>query len=257
MKTCWKQLSVVAAVFALALTGCGGGGSNSELPDPEVRFVNGSPSTDNLDFLLNDAATAPNVAYLGATTDFQAVEFLNENEDGYDISVRRTGQTSDLDRVSTVLQRNTNKMLVAIGLQNPGSEPEKRLRLQLWDLDRTTPVGNKSRIFFLNAFLRSTGFETPPVTFQSVIPGDPTSIDNPQFKVENVAYGNNAVLTIDSGNRRFIVRRSDTQALVQYASQDFNFESGAIYLALMTGQEANPNPALQPRIQFIRMSTKD
>ncbi len=253
----WIQGVVMVGLIAGSLVGCGGGGSTNTLPDPDVRFVNGVPDAIGLDFLLNEEIVGNNIAYLSATPDFEAIEFISAQDDGYDIGIRRTGQLADLDLFSNVFERDTNSLIVAIGLQDPLSEPDKRARLLLFSVERTAPTGNRSRILFLNGFLRSPGFVTPNVTYQSIIPGDPSSVDNPQFQSQNVQYGELRTLTIDSGTRTFIVRRADTDALVQYASAEFTFEPGKIYLAMMTGREANPDVNLQPRIQYIELSTEE
>ncbi len=257
MKIRWMQLVMVAGLMAVGLVGCGGGGNTTDLPDPQVRFINGTPDAVGLDFLMNDSITAANVAYLSSSPGFQFVDYIEPSDDGYDIGARRNGQATDLDRIAVDLQRDTSQLVVTLGLQDPLSEPQKRLRLINFQILRTTPTGSRSRILFINGFLRGAGFETPNVTFQSVVPGDPSSIDNPQDVSRDIAYADIRTLTVDAGARRFIVRRADTDALVQYASQDVTLVAGRLYVALMTGQEANANPALQPKIQFIEIETQD
>lgn len=259
MKTRWALggWTFVVAAAAVTLVGCGGTQNTSNQPDPEVRFVNGVPDTANLDFVLNDEVKSQNLAYQSASADFESIEFLTEEEGGYDVSIRRTGTTNDLDIESRNFQRDTDTLVVAIGLQNPGGEPVKRARLVFVPVSRLAPTGNRARLVFLNGFLRSAGFDTPNVTFQSIIPGDPASIDNPQDSIRDVPYGDNRLITVDTGNRTFIVRRADTDALVQYAEQTVNLLPGRIYLALVTGQEANPTLSLQPSLRFIEISTQN
>ena len=61
MKIRWMQLVMVAGLMAVGLMGCGGGGNTNDLPDPQVRIINGTPDAVGLDFLLNDSVTAANV----------------------------------------------------------------------------------------------------------------------------------------------------------------------------------------------------
>ena len=71
----------------------------------------------------------------------------------------------------------------------------------------------------------------------------------------DVAYTDLRTLTVDAGSYNFLVRRADTDALVQYATQTVTLDPGKIYVALMTGQEANADINLRPKIQFIEIST--
>lgn len=253
-----KTLFAVVALGAMiGLQGCGGSGNSNTLPDPEVMFINGIPDTTNIDFTLNDVAEASNIPFMGTGGAFKSVEYILPDDGGYDIGIRRNGTTTYLDLFGTGFNRDTDNLLVAVGLQNPGSEPLKRPLILSFTVDRKAPTGTRSRIVFLNGLIRATGFDTPNVTFQSVIPGDPSSIDNPQFVTRDVPYSETRVLTVDAGARRFIVRRADTDALVQYASTDFTFVAGKIYLALISGQESNPTLALQPTMQFIEIETQE
>lgn len=245
------------AGIALLAAGCGGEKGTGTQPDPVIRFVNASPTAQNLDFVLNEDRIAANVPYLGSMPDFREFEFRSDNEGGYDFAVRVAGGILDLDVQNQAFARDTNNLIVSIGLPNPGGEFQKRTQILPFSISRVRPVGNRSILIILNALVRSTGVETPPITFQSIIPGDPTSIDNPQFREENINYGSIGNLVVDSGNRTFIARRGETDALFQFAQATFNLAPGGIYLVVIGGQEGNATPALQPSLRFIEIQPED
>lgn len=250
----WTFLAV-----GVLLAGCGGSGTTSSAQeDPKIRFINASPATTGLDLVLNENVQYANVAFRGSSADFQEIEFLPDNPDGgYDVSIRSAGGTVDLDILNNEYGRNTDSLILAFGLQNPGGELLKRAQVTTQTIDRKAPTGNRARLIVLNSLIRSTGFENVPITYQSIIPGDPTSIDNPQFRISDIQYGNTQITTIDSGERTFIARRGEVDALQEFARSTFTFQPGRIYLVLITGQEANANPALQPRIEYIELQTEN
>lgn len=260
-----RILSILVAGAALSLLGgCMGSTNNNSgnLPDPTVRFVNGSPATTGVDFYLNDALYSSR-AYLGSSANFQDLEFIEQVDGGYDAAIRSTGGTLDLDRQAPdppIFNRNTHNLMIAFGLPNPGGEILKRSQLMIMSIDRAAPVGNKSRLYIFNGMQRATGFENASMTLQTIEPGNPSSIDNPQFKRENVQYGDNTdnnPLQIDSGSLTWIARLGDVDAVNEFARTTFTFGAGKIYLALITGQEGAANPALQPRVEFIELETKN
>ncbi len=247
----------LAAVVAVSMAGCGGQKGAGTLPDPLIRFVNAAPTSQNLDFFMNDDRVATNVPYLGSMTDFREFEFRSDSEGGYDLKVRVNGNALDLDSQNETIPRDSSHLVIALGLPNPGSEFPKRTRVIPLRIDRERPIGNRSIVVVMNCLIRSPGLETPPITFQSIIPGDPTSIDNPQYKSENIQYGSIGNITIDSGSRTFIARRGETDALFQFAETTFNFQPGGIYFAVIGGEEGNVVPALRPSITFIQVQPED
>lgn len=251
-------LSVVASLAAMSLVGCGGGSSQGTLPDPTVRFINASPAATSMDFLLNDAVEGGNLGYLASTPDFQEYEFRSDtNEGGYDISIQVPGSTSELDRENTVFNRNTHTVVLSIGKPNPNGELEKRARIIQIPIDRTAPVGNRSRLIVFNSMLRAPSIDQVPITFQSIIPGDPASIDNPQFKLTDIQFASQQSITIDSGARTFIARRGEVDAVEEFARITFNFEPAKLYLVVIAGQESNPDGLATPQIAVINLATKN
>lgn len=251
----------LALVASVALAGCFGetNSGGGVLPDPTVRFFNISPDAGTMDYLLNDEERASAVPYLGTTPNFVSFDFLSTNEGGYDVSCRLTGDTLELDRFVAsppVFQRDTDNLVISVGLPNPGGETLKRTQLLIWNIDRTPPNGNKARMYVLNALVRAPGFENDVLTLQTIDPGNPASIDNPLFSRENVQYATQlggSPFEIDSGTFTFIARRGESGAAVEVARREFNFASGGIYLAVMSGVEGSSNPALAPSVNFIEI----
>jgi len=244
---------------SLMVSGCGGGSASSQ-PDPTVRFVNVSPDTTSLDFALNDDPTAPGLAYLGSSADFSSVDFIAPVDGGYDITITQTGGSLELDRVVVsppFFNRDTDNLVFSIGLANPNGELLKRAQILIWQINRTAPTGNKARLYPLNALQRPAGFENDVITLQTIDPGNPASIDNPQYSRPDIPYGQGATpapLEIDSGVQTFIGRRGETGAALEVARTQFTFEDGGIYLAVISGIEGSSNSALQPKVTFIRLS---
>lgn len=256
----WSVKVMGATVLASLVIGGCGGGSSSSLPDPTVRFVNVSPDTTSLDFALNDNPTAAGVAYLGSSPDFSSVDFISPVDGGYDITITQAGGSLELDRVVVsppFLNRDTDNLVFSIGLANPNGELLKRAQILIWQVNRTAPTGNKARLYPLNALQRPAGFENDVVTLQTIDPGNPASIDNPQFSRPDIPYGQGntpAPLEIDSGVQTFIGRRGETGAALEIARTQFTFADGGIYLAIISGIEGSANSALQPKVTFIQLS---
>ena len=256
MKKLGMRVIVALGVFATSLlVGCGGsGGGSSNLPDPQVRFINASPNNTGIDFLLNDVVEASNIPFNGASPDFQTIDFIDANDDGYDISIRPNGG-EELDRFGQVFNRDTDTLIVTLGLHDPGIEFDKRCQIFSFPVLRTAPTGNRARVYVINGFIRATGFITPNVTFQSVDAGDPSPFNNPSVVTRDMTFGTIRNLTVDATSFQFIARRADTDALVQYATTNVVLGSGKIYAAIITGQEGQADPDLQPQITFIELST--
>lgn len=251
---------VAAVTLGLLAVGCGGSGSPEDrLPDPNVRFVNSVVSTQNLDFFLNTDRAAPNLPYTTATPDFQRIDFIRESDDAYDITITPAGDVEELDRLATSFAKDTNTLILAYGLLNYGADLEKRPQVLLVQTPRVRPIGDKSLVMVVNALARPTGVENEAINFQSVDPSDPNSEDNPQFRKSNIGFGTYSAdandLLIDSGTRTFQARQAGSDAIEVYASREFTFEPGRVYLALVTGQVENTTAGLAPQIVFIEIST--
>ena len=95
-----------------------------------------------------------------------------------------------------------------------------------------------------HAFLRSSGLDTPNIDLRN--PGD-----NPQYKVENIAFASTGNLTIDSSTQTFVARRNDSESV--YATQTFTFAPGGIYLAIVAGVEGQVG-VQAPKIEFIKLN---
>lgn len=274
MKTRSLLLFGISLTALIAASGCGGGGDSrsSGLPDPELRFLNltippvgVTPGTDGgLDIVISsqtndNALRSDGIAYGAMTPNFQEIRFLTEEDGAYDTSIRRAGQLGELDREYSPFQRNTDTLVLGMGLQDAGGESRKRARVLFIQVNRTAPTGN-CRIYFLNAFLRSAGLDIPSVTLQNIDLGDPNSIENPSFKIQNVEYAAVKNEVISPGNNTLIVRRNfevGTGALVEYARTNFNFEAGKVYFAVISGQEANPIAAWQPKLNIYEIPTQN
>lgn len=248
-----KRLGWVTSAFAVFfLTGCGGAKLSGEeaLRDPTVKFVNASADSSSLAFYLNDDLKAASLPYLQATSGFETVPFIRESDGGYDISVRSPGALEDLDRIANLLQRDDDYVISAIGLRDPiDGDEEKRLRLGLTIVNRTAPTGDRARLFVLHAFSRSPGNETPEINFQS--PGD-----NPQFKLENIAFAQTKDITVDSGFQVFEARRADADGDNIYATTGVSLRSGGIYFVVVSGIQDSPDTSRQPTIRFIELEPK-
>ena len=108
------------------------------------------------------------------------------------MSLRSTGDATDLWSESHTFASGTDSLVVAVGLRTPTTdttqtppapELEKRLDARLRvSVDRTAPVGNRARIIVVNGFVRQAGDPTPSVDFRN--PDDPPTTD-----VANLAFG--------------------------------------------------------------------
>lgn len=248
-------LGVLATTLLAGCAGGGGGGGSTNLPDPEVRFINGSPNNTGIDFLLNEVVKASNVAFGSASPNFQSIDFISAQDDGYDISVRPNGG-EELDRFGQVFNRDTDTLIVTLGLHDAGTEFDKRLQIFTYPISRTAPTGTRARVYVINGFIRADGFNTPNVSFQSVDAGDPPPFNNPSVETTDMTFGAIRNLLVDATSFQFIVRRADTDALVQYASANVSLLPGHIYAAIITGHEGEVDLNLQPKIVFIELATQ-
>ncbi len=265
MKKFFVTLQICSFALGLGiLTGCGGSSStgNSSLPDPALRFFNASVDAGNLDFYLNDDKIAPNLAYLGSSADFQTIPFKGDEEGGYDVAVTPAGSADELDRIQKTFDRDKSFLTVALGLANPGSELQKRLRILNIDVDRHAPIGNKTNLIIVHGGVLSPGNDTPPVDFQTQGANPNFPVDNPKFKktiqFANTGADDNKILTVDSGLVTYLVRRSDAGGQSSYIVQPANLAPGKLYLALISGvldlAGSAPNG---PRLTFIELQTRN
>ena len=240
MNCLWVK-SAVAALMAVSLVACGGGGggSSSGVNDPRVRYVNASPDVSPVTFTLDGDAKATGVAY----TDLSP-SFVEEDQDTYDIAVHEDGANPDLDAIAAQFANDNEYVVACVGIENFGTEFPKRLQLRSLTIDLTTPNGNKSRLYVLHAFNRAPGFDTPNIDLRN--PGD-----NPQYTVENIAFGNIGTLEIDSSTQTFVARRNDSESV--YATNTGTFDPGGIYLVIVGGIEGAVG-AQAPQLFFKKLN---
>lgn len=239
MKVSGWKVGLIAAI-AVSLVACGGGGGGGgSTNDPRIRYVNASPDTAPVTFTLDDGDEATGVGYLGLSSAFEDLE-----QESYDVSVREDGDNPSLDAFTTQFTNDNEYLLACVGLKNFGSEPFKRLRLVNLQINLTAPNGSRSRIYVLHAFNREGGLDTPNIDMRN--PGD-----NPQYKVENIAFGALGTLEIDASTQTFVARRNNSESV--YATETFTFAGGGIYLAIVGGIE-NAGGVQTPQIEFIRLN---
>lgn len=234
------------AGLGLAIAGCGGGGTNSNNePDPTVRFINGSCDTTSLEFVyfLDGVETIlqAGLPYLGSSATFFDVE-----PEDLDLGVREVGTTEDIWNESFAMERDKDYLICTLGLKVFGAETEKRLRLLRFEIDRIAPNANKSRIYVIHGFNRSSGNQTTGIDFQN--PGN-----NPQYKLDDLAYLTEQHIDIDSTTHTFEARRHGTESV--YVSRTFAFESGKIYAVLLSGIEDGVG-ASAPVMEIIELQSE-
>ncbi len=239
-----RMLALVGvATVALSMVGCGGsGGGVPAVAKPVARYVNASPDSTALDFLLNDKVKATSLPFGGSTADFAEIQPpLN-----FDLIAQEHGQVDQLvDEVFTPANGHSF-VLVAVGLENPQGEELKRIRFATLDVDRTVPNGNKARLIVLHAFNRPTGFDTPNIDFQT--PGD-----NPQFSLSDISFAASKTIVVDSGTQTFQARRAGSGQI--YAEKSLVLDPGKVYLVIVNGIQDEVG-AKAPDITLIPLSTK-
>ncbi|MFW5697704.1 MAG: hypothetical protein ACOCX1_04005 [Fimbriimonadaceae bacterium] len=245
-----NRVGAVGALLALMLLiGCGGS-NRVELPDPTIRFINGSPDVGAIDFYLNNDIVGNSFDYLDDNSRFLTVDFPDEFlEQSWDLIAQEANGVREFDAVATEFERNTHSMVVLFGLEDPlVSELEKRARLEIVEVDRLEPVGNRARLVIFHGFNREEGKQTPAIDFKN--PGD-----NPLFAAENIAYGESQVLSVEAGTNTWNVERSDAEGDVIYTSEELTLEGGHIYFVLVSGLENAADPALGPTITLYEIAT--
>lgn len=238
-----KQLvsALVLSLAAAAIVGCSGGGGGNSLPDPVIRFVNSSPDANPLTFNYDTTPKATGLTYL------QSSGNVTVDDQDHDLSVTDSVSGDIIDALAVTLTKDKQYISVAKGLETFGSENEKRLRLLNFEYDKTSPNGSKARLLIIHAFNRATGFLTPDIDFQN--PGN-----NPQYSVPGISYSDDTpkTLLVDSDvSLQFDARRAGTENV--YASATTTFDSGGIYLVLITGIEGGAG-SLAPQINYIKLN---
>lgn len=231
-------IAVLGLLAIGSLIGCGGSGS--PLPDPNYRFINLCPDA-SLDLLVNDDTEFANVAFMQDPTDFKSVK-----SEIKDFSIEENGSTVIIDSQTNTLAGNTDTLVLAYGLNNFGTEPEKRLRIGFQQINRIAPNGTKSRVYAMNAFNRDLGNQNYSVVFKN--PGTLATIT-----FSAVALGGVTMQEIDAGPTTLVAQRENTETEV--ASVTKTFEAGKIYLMVLTGTESGTG-ALAPTINFIEIPAK-
>ena len=240
--------TILMVLGALALFGCGGGGGNGggSSSEAKVAYVNASPDSPSLDFTRNGAAAKSAVAY-GAATSFERIGATDA-----DFSVREAGGVEDLWSEATTFEKDTSNLVVAVGLRTPSADdtttpptPEllKRLVLSFGEIDRSAPRTGNARLIVANALVRQAGFPTPAIDFRDGATPNLVALDN-------VAFGALATQEVAAGTQTIGVRQTGTSE-VFVAPAPFALQSGKVYLALVSGLEGSPDPALAPQIRLI------
>lgn len=249
------------AWLALGLVGCGGSGLSSAggdvQQDPAVRFVNASPGSPALDFVLNERVAATGLSYLASTPAFVRIEFISDEDDGYDVSVAPTSGGEEYDSVAGNFGRDTDTLVIGYGLADPGTEFLKRLQLMFVEVPSQPLIGDRARLIVVHTLVRAAGSEPVALKVQTVDPADPFSSDNPQFSINNLIFGSFSrdanTLEVDSGTLTFQARRADVDGVNVVAQSSATLRSGGTYLVLIAGQEESADPALLPQLRFIEL----
>lgn len=247
-----QRLAMMAAtVLTLVggLTSCAGNGGVSTVIKPKVRFVNAvSDNTTGIKLKIS----RDNNTYNLTTTYTQIVPAGSDNPsslsidaDTYDLELFDAGNNDSYAAQTQQFATNSNTILIALGLQNFGTEFLKRVQLAPASIDVAPPNGSKARLYVFHAFNRANGFETPGIDFQN--PGD-----NPQYKVTGINYATAAPIVVDSGNSlTFEVRRTGTENI--YSTTTPTLDAGGIYLVLFSGLEG-ASGAAAPQVRYIKLN---
>ncbi len=211
--------------LAIAILACGGGGGGVEVPDPTIRVINLAPAVA-VDFYINDDISVSNVATGDSTTLFKDTK--NEEQD---YSINENGSSIVVDSQAKTLNKNTNNLAIAFGLKDFGTENQKRLRFDFFEVFRQAPNGNKARVYAFNSLIRAAGEDSYAVIFKN--PGT-----NPVIQMNPVDYGQMTSAEIDAGPTTLTAQRQFTETEVVTTTKDF--EAGKIYLMVFGGQDPTP-----------------
>lgn len=226
--------------------GCGGSsGGIIVLPDPVVRFINASPNSAGMDMFLNDTQVGNNVPYLGSSSNFVGVQ-----QGDYDVMVQESSDTTGETQAIEVRQMNRDQDFLAIScglVTPPNTEFDKRLRCAPFAFNRTRPNGDKARLLVFHAYNRSVGNETPNIDFQN--PGD-----TPRFVVTDIPFGEARELIVDAKLDTFVARFSGSELEIT-PQNNFTFEGGKIYAAIITGVE-DAAGATAPKIVYVEIQSR-
>jgi len=191
--------------------------------------------------LVNDDIEFTNIGFMDSTTVFKTVESKLK-----DFSIEETGSTILIDSQNQAMSSNTDNLIIAFGLNNFGTENEKRLRFQFQQVNRTVPNGTKARVYGMNTFCRGNGNQNFAIIFKN--PGTISTINfNP------VNFGEITFQEIDAGPTTLVAQRQNTDTEV--ASVTKTFEAGKIYFMALTGTESGTG-ANAPTINFIEIPAK-
>lgn len=235
----WRLTLLLISSLVLFL-GCGGSSGGSGTPDPMVRFYNGCSDSGPLDFYIND----DNLATLGF--DAASAAFEDVNPDELDVILNSAGLQDQIDALLFQFLKDRDYIICALGLENYGSEPLKRLRLVIQEVNRKFINGNTARLIIFHGYNRETGFETPSVDFQN--PGS-----NPQFKVTDIGFATAKTSTITSGAQNFEVRTAGTEDVIMTVSK--TLDAGKTYAVFILGQE-NGTGDFTPKVTFVELETR-
>ena len=236
------------------VSGCGGGGSGPGAKDPVVMYLNACQD-GSVAFFANDTNESGTLAYR-AKTKFKSIPFIDQAQGGYDLSVEEPNRSVVYDNQATIFQKDSSTIVAAVGVKNPlGTEQLKRLKLSLFNPDRTQPIGNRARIIFFHGFNRKSPFGTPQLVLQTVG-------DQPLFQSPDNDYGKFVALEVDSGtykfygtgdvrNDYFIAKDPDNDQIYGLPPVDgagnpkpVTLKAGGIYVVMLSGVEnANGKPS--------------
>lgn len=229
----------------LALAGCGGtGGGTFQSADPRIYFVSGSSDTPSFDFKIDANLKAGNVAF-GTVS-----PMATTTADVHDIILQQTGTTNQLDALTNTFNSDTDTLAFAVGLQNPDPNDifgnEKRLMLAAQQVNLKAPNGTKVRLIVIQGYSRASGFETPQVDLRPPGNNVPTG-----STLSNIDFGTLQTIDVDTTQNTFVIRRSGTEQ-VYIGPVTFQFQSGSIYILLISGVEGATAGNLKPQMKLIK-----
>ncbi|MCH8980086.1 MAG: hypothetical protein IH945_12715 [Armatimonadetes bacterium] len=246
----WRRIAACACALAVLTAGCGGGGGGLAGESPTVFLVNASPDSTGLDFVLNESVQGLDFQYMETAPDFELIPFIGDVDGAYDLITRDNVTGEEYAAVNQVFDLSTHSAVIAVGLQGfVVGEEMKRLQSIVVGIDRTAPNGNKARLYIVHAFVRETGFSTPQIIFQN-------AGDNPQFATSGIEFASTASLTVDSGTMDWVAKREDADSPVVYAQSTETLDPAGLYLVLVSGIENDADPAKQPKLTFIKLTTE-